>query len=131
MEGKEPLQLPSGIRLYDIYIKYEDAFAKHPKGYFPVGATVNNQLVALSDKVSVNCTIDLIYPDSTTGADIYRRSLIFLLGMAWNNIFPKIRCDISHSIGHAYYFFVYPPEADVKQEQEIIEPKMKVTGEML
>eukprot|EP00703_Trepomonas_sp_PC1_P002583 JAP94023.1 Uridine kinase [Trepomonas sp. PC1] len=115
----EPIILDKTQRIYDIYIKYPDRFEVHPKGSFPVAASMNNQLLALSDSINVSCQLNLIFPDTVIGADIYRRSLIFLLGMAWNNLYQDSLLEISHSIGHAFYFFVRTVEPDVKQISEI------------
>ncbi|CAL6062803.1 Uridine_kinase [Hexamita inflata] len=129
-ETGKPLVLDSGLRIYDIITKYPDAFPVHPQGLFPVAATINNLLVALSDKVSVNCSLNMIYADSVIGGDVYRRSLVFILGMAWFKVFPKVRLEISHSIGHAFYFVIKNEEADVKQVIDVNDvSKVKVTQE--
>ena len=52
---QEPLIVEVGTRIFDILNGYPDAFGTHPDGLYPVGATVNNQLASLSDKVSINC----------------------------------------------------------------------------
>lgn len=52
---KEPLVIDSGKRIFDILNSYPDAFPVHPEGLYPVGATINNQLASLSDKVTINC----------------------------------------------------------------------------
>lgn len=106
LPGKEPLVIDSGKRIFDIFTNYPDAFLAHPKGLYPVGATINNQLASLSDKVTINCQINLVYSDSIVGADIYRRSLAFLLYMAWYHIHPETHLTISHSMGHAFYFIL-------------------------
>ena len=113
----EPLTIVSGTRIYDIIKKHPDAFPTREDGLFPVAATQNNELVALSDKITINSKIALIYPDSTIGADVYRRSLVFLLNMAWHKLYPNTRLEISHSIGYAFYFIIKDTERDAKENE--------------
>lgn len=75
-------------------------------GLFPAATTVNNELMALSDRLIVNGHVDLIFPDSVMGGEIYRRSLVLLLNLAWFKIDKELQLKIEHSSGNAYYFSV-------------------------
>lgn len=75
-------------------------------GYFPVAVSVNNVLTALSDELHISCTLELIHKDTVIGSNVYRRSLVFLLAMAFNMCYPNYKIEISHGIELQYYFKV-------------------------
>lgn len=96
------------MRLYDVISLFPESFPKPPGGEelpWPI-CTLNNELRALSDRVQVNGHLKPISLFQPEGADAYRRSLVFLLGMAWKRLYPEHCLVISHSIGHAYFFYV-------------------------
>ena len=74
----ELVDISRGCRVYDLIQMYPELFPPHDQGYKAVGALMNNDLIALSDHIEINSHVELIYPDSVIGGDLYRRSLIFL-----------------------------------------------------
>ncbi|KAH0573760.1 Uridine kinase [Spironucleus salmonicida] len=119
-----PIEIPSGTRIYDVIMQYPDIFPPNSKNLSPTAATMNNELVSLSDKIQITSHIQLVYPDTVSGSSIYRKSLVFLLQMAWNNICPARQLTISHSIGHAFYF------KEVCQNDTIVIESSDLQGEM-
>lgn len=73
----------------------------------------------------------MVYADSIVGADIYRRSLAFLLCMAWYHIHPETHLTISHSMGHAFYFIIDNTEAKDEKKEEKKECVQSVSQELL
>jgi uridine kinase len=70
-----------------------------------VAAVVNNEVVSLRQKLSVNCRVVPLPLVSRQGAVIYRRSLCFLLAMAATRTVPKRRLVVGHSLGQGYYYY--------------------------
>ncbi|KAK2954699.1 putative nucleoside kinase [Blattamonas nauphoetae] len=76
-----------------------------------VGALVNNELRGLNERIDI--TVHSLTPVSlvnSLGSQIYRRSLCFVLSMAFSRLFPKQRLVIGHSLGNGFYY--ESPELD-------------------
>lgn len=71
----------------------------------PVAVSINNELEGLAAPLNANCRIAPIYPDSPLGAEVYRRSLCFVLAMAAREIVPERRLMVSMAIGNGYYHY--------------------------
>jgi uridine kinase len=69
-----------------------------------VAAVVNNEVVSLQGRLTVNCTIAPVELASRPGSVIYRRSLSFALAMAATRVFPRRRLIVGHSLGQGYYY---------------------------
>ncbi len=70
-----------------------------------IAVRVNNEVVSLSYRVSVNCRMEPIALTSPDGAEIYRRTLIFVFQMAAREVFPGCRLVTALSIGHGYFHY--------------------------
>lgn len=102
------IEVPHGMRIYDVLQHFPEHFPLADEGDFIV-ATMNNELVSLSDALVVNGTLVPIPTSSSFGAGCYRQSLVFLLGMAWARLYPHDNLTISLSHGYSYYFYLNTP----------------------
>jgi uridine kinase len=69
-----------------------------------VAAEVDGQLRELTYPVQMDAVVRPISLSDADGAMIYRRSLNFLLGMAFADIFPGAQLKIDHSISFGGYY---------------------------
>jgi len=69
-----------------------------------VAADVDNELRELTYPVQMEATVRPISMADPDGALIYRRSLNFLLEMAFADLFPKAKLRIDHSISFGGYY---------------------------
>ncbi len=84
-----------------------------------VGAIVNNDTASLSFKIEVNASLEPIHLVSREGANLYRRSLSYLLALSAKKAFPNRRLVIGHSLGRGYFYYFegydYVEEEDLKK----------------
>jgi uridine kinase len=74
-------------------------------GHAPlVAAIVNSDLRELTYPVKMDVNLAPVTMADADGARIYRRSLTFLLGAAFMNLFPKNHLTIDHSVSSGGYF---------------------------
>ena len=57
--------------------------------YPVVGAKYNNKYKNLDDKVEPNGNIELITINSKEGMKIYRRTLTYIMGKAFSDVYPE------------------------------------------
>jgi len=69
-----------------------------------VGAVVNNALRELTYSVDIDSRVEMVHTDSEDGARIYRRSLTFLLEVAFERIYPGVELRIDHSVSSGGFF---------------------------
>ncbi|MBN1797374.1 MAG: nucleoside kinase [Spirochaetales bacterium] len=81
-----------------------------------IAARVNNEIVSVSYKLEVSCTLFPILLDSREGVNIYRRSLCYLLAKACKKVFKERRLVIGHSLGKGYYYYFDGMEAVPKPD---------------
>jgi len=91
---------PSGTRVEEIFKDKEFT----PKQQV-VAALVDKALVSLTYRLEVNSSIETLYLNTREGANIYRRSLCFLLTIAAKQLFPDRRLVIGHSLGRGYLYY--------------------------
>ena len=68
------------------------------------GIKINNEICSLDSKLTFDCDIEPVLNNSKSGAEIYRRSLCFILAAAAYNVCPEKRLLVGHSLGHGYYY---------------------------
>ena len=69
-----------------------------------VGAVVNNELRELTYGIDLDSRVEPVTMTSPDGARIYRRSLTFLLEMAFADLFPDAKLFVDHSVASGGYF---------------------------
>jgi len=82
-----------------------------------VGAVVNNELRELTFPLSADAKIRPVDMSNADGARIYRRSLTFLLEVAFLELFPNWSLTIDHSVSSGAYYCHVP-------EKEPFEPAL-------
>ena len=87
------------------------------KNEYPVvGAKYNNEYKSINDLVNKNGKIELIDINSKEGMKIYRRTLTYIMGKAFWNVYPEARITVDYQLSNAMYCTI---------------DNMKVTEEML
>ncbi|MDY4832914.1 MAG: nucleoside kinase, partial [Treponema sp.] len=66
------------------------------------GIKINNEICSLDSRLTYDCGIEPVLNNSKSGAEIYRRSLCFILAAAAYNVCPEKRLLVGHSLGHGY-----------------------------
>jgi uridine kinase len=69
-----------------------------------VAAVVNNDLRELTYPIEIESVVRPVLIDSPDGARIYRRSLTFLLEMAFEDLFPEAKLFVDHSVASGGYY---------------------------
>jgi uridine kinase len=69
-----------------------------------MGAVVNNDLRELNYPIEIESRVEPVTMTSSDGARIYRRSLTFLLEMAFNDLFPDAKLFVDHSVASGGYY---------------------------
>ena len=69
-----------------------------------VAAVVNNDLRELTYPIEIESVVRPVLIDSPDGARIYRRSLTFLLEMAFEDLFPNAKLFVDHSVASGGYY---------------------------
>ncbi|MBT3338458.1 MAG: nucleoside kinase [Anaerolineae bacterium] len=97
-----------------------------------IAAVVNGDLRELSYPIKIESTLKAVKISSADGARIYRRSLTFLLEYAFQQLFPKGKLSIDHSVSSGgYYCQVAGREQLSLEELEMLTQRMQaeVTGD--
>jgi uridine kinase len=69
-----------------------------------VAAVVNNDLRELTYPIEIESVVRPVLIDSPDGARIYRRSLTFLLEMAFEDLFSDAKLFVDHSVASGGYY---------------------------
>src|SRR4030095_16556563 len=69
-----------------------------------VAAVVNYDLRELTYPIEIESNVQPVLVESPDGARIYRRSLTFLLEMAFADLFPQAKLFVDHSIASGGYY---------------------------
>ena len=69
-----------------------------------VGAVVNGELRELTYAVQIDSRVQIIDMTDADGSRIYRRSLVFLLEVAFQDLFAPARLTVDHSVSSGGYF---------------------------
>jgi len=92
-----------------------------------VAAIVNNDLRELTYPIEIESTVQPLLMESPDGARIYRRSLTFLLEMAFDDLFPTAALFVDHSVASGgYYCQVAGRERLSEAEVEALKAHMQV-----
>ena len=100
------LTLPSGktitTPLGTTVSEFLDYFEKKDNEILAV--SVNNAIFSLNYPLLYNAKIAPVYDNTKSGAEVYRRSLCFLLAAAAHKVYPKAHLRVGHSLGYGYYY---------------------------
>src|SRR5258706_1449487 len=101
------LHLPDGRILLGPRGAQVGEFLKRVKDDFPapiVAAIINNEIRELTYRVEIEAHCQPVTMDTADGARIYRRSLVFLLEMAFADLFPEAKLTIDHSVSSGGFY---------------------------
>ena len=126
-EGKR-LKMEEKIKISEL-MKEEIEKSEYPV----VGAKYNNEYKNLDDLVDTNGKIELIQINSKEGMKIYRRTLTYIMGKAFWNIYPEAHVIVNYQLSNAMYCDIENMEVTeemmekVKAKmQEIIDRNLKI-----
>jgi uridine kinase len=112
---------PRWTPVSDFMAVYQD-----PKKPLIVGAIVDHNLRELTFPISADATVEPIAMSDTDGARIYRRSLTFLLEVAFLELFSDWTLTIDHSVSSGgYYCHVPEQEPFLQARLDELEAKMR------
>ncbi len=69
-----------------------------------MGAVVNGELRELTYPIQLEAEVEPVTLKDSDGVRIYRRSLVFLLEVAFSDLFPDARLAVDHSVVSGGYF---------------------------
>ncbi len=98
LPDSKTLSIEKGTRFSEILSSFNESPSKI------LAVRVNNQVCSLSRYIAADCTVDPILPGTKDGAQVYRRSLCFLLAAAAHHLFPREHLLVGHSLGYGYYY---------------------------
>jgi uridine kinase len=81
-----------------------------------VGAIVNHNLRELTFPIEMDAEVTAVDMSDPDGARIYRRSLTFLLEVAFMELFPHWSLTIDHSVSSGAYYCHVPEQEPFSQE---------------
>ncbi|MBV6396541.1 MAG: Uridine kinase [Anaerolineales bacterium] len=91
-----------------------------------VAAIVDNELHELTYPIEMESRVQPVTMDTADGARIYRRSLVFLLEMAFADLFPEGKLAIDHSVSSGGFFCqVSGREALTQKELDQLEAHLR------
>lgn len=93
-------------------------------------AIVNGDLRELNYAIKMEATLQPVTMASADGARVYRRSLTFLLEFSFQQLFPKAKLTIDHSVSSGgYYCQVEGREQLSLEELEMLQQRMQAEVE--
>ena len=90
---------PRGTQVGEFLQKVKDDFSAPI-----VAAIINNEIRELTFPIEIESLCKPVTMATADGARIYRRSLVFLLEISFNELFPKGRLNIDHSVSSGGFF---------------------------
>ncbi len=82
-----------------------------------MGAVVNNELRELTFQINMEARVQPVTMADADGARIYRRSLIFLLEVAFDDLFAPAVLTVDHSVSSGGYFCQVTGRTALSQEE--------------
>ena len=112
---------PRGAQVGEFLQKVKDDF-----GAPIVAAIINNEIHELTFPVEIESLCQPVTMGTADGARIYRRSLIFLLELAFAELFPKAKLTIDHSVSSGgFYCQVTERNALTQNELDLLKAHMQ------
>ncbi len=75
---------------------------------------VNNEVCSLNRNLAVDSLLEPVLKNSKDGAEVYRRTLCFVMAAAAHKVAPDKRLIIGHSLGYGYYY-TFREEGEITQ----------------
>ena len=117
---------PRGTSVGELLVSLNEEYEKTPI----VGAVVNHELRELTYAIEIDSQVRPVTMAMADGMRIYRRSLTFLLEVAFREKHPDLQLNIEHSVFAGGYFCqVRESPALTAQELEALEKRMRELAE--
>ena len=122
IEGGEVLQGPRGMPV-EYFLKQSKQWSEED---MIVGAVVNGRLKELMTSINLEVNLKPVKMSDPDGALIYRRSLTFLLGAVFEELYPDKNLVIDHSVSSGGYYCQLQSEEDIPEAMiQELESKMR------
>jgi uridine kinase len=82
-----------------------------------VAAIINNEIHELTYPIDIEARCTPVTMDTADGARIYRRSLVFLLEMAFADLFPSGKLTIDHSLSSGGFYCQVTGRGELTQNE--------------
>ena len=96
-----------------------------------VAATYNNEYVNLNYQIKKNGEVQLIDLSSKSGMRIYRNTIIYILGMAFERICPNNKMTVNYQLSNAMFCDIENTEVTEEIIQKLNEEMKKIVEENL
>lgn len=83
----------------------------------PVAAVVNSELRELTYPIEMDSNVEPVTMSMPDGARIYRRSLTFLLEMAFSDLFPDANLYVDHSVASGGFYCQVSEHKPLSEEE--------------
>lgn len=84
-----------------------------------VGVVINGELHELTYPINMESRVRAVTMADSDGARIYRRSLTFVMGAAFSNLFPNVSLYVDHSVASGGYY------CDVRDRDPLTDSELK------
>ena len=71
--------------------------------YKVIGCLYNNQYASLDTEIEDGAKIELIDISTKEGMKIYRRTLLYIMGKAFESLYPKEKVNVEYQLGNAMF----------------------------
>ena len=92
------LETAPGTRAID----FIDALTDDPSSVYAI--RMSNKISSLNKALNSDCSVEPVVAKSKDGAEVYRRTLCFVMEAALHEIDPNYHLMIGHSLGYGYYY---------------------------
>ena len=90
-----------------------------------IAAKINDSLVDLSEKITGDCSIELVKSSDPEGLEIIRHTCAHVFGHAIKQIYPNTKMVIGPVIDNGFYYDIYAENSISEKELSQIEMLMK------
>jgi len=90
-----------------------------------IAAKINDSLVDLSEKISSDCSIELVKSSDPEGLEIIRHTCAHVFGHAIKQIYPNTKMVIGPVIDNGFYYDIYAENSISEKELSQIETLMR------
>ena len=127
------IEVEQGSRIRDIFLK---EIEKDDKTI--LGCRVNNEIKSLDFNIKENCKLEFIDYSSKDGRRIYRRGLLYIMGMAFNELYKDALLTVDYQLSNSMFCEIDNMEVTdemmekvKKKMQEIIKKDIPIVKVMM
>lgn len=90
-----------------------------------LGILANNELFSLNEHLDFNAEITPVFANSKSGAEIYRRTLCFVMAASVKKLFPEAHLLVGHSLGYGYYYTFESGQRITEEQIKALDKEMR------